>query len=132
MRLSGLLRFRQIEGGGSIPDDVLAQLDLPMPPDVLEQFISDHGTKEEFQLQYRHLDLHAVAWRLTPVTAREFLAASMFERFRDWTETVTGRTRVVPQEGWGDVLLPRGAAGHWQSHGTWLRPPVTLRAIPLK
>lgn len=126
MKLKELMRFRQIEGSGSVPDEVLRQLELPVPDDVLEQFVRDHGTKTEFQEQYGELDLHAIQWSLETVTAREFLAATIYRHF-DWQETVARRTRLVARDGWSDVVLPPGAAEHWQAHGTWTRPPVTLR-----
>jgi hypothetical protein len=110
-----------------VPLEVLKALQLPMPEDVLEQFLFDHGTKGEFQQQYGHLDLHALRWELVSSRASEILGCSVYPEFARWIETVAGRTRVVPQEGWHDLHLPPDAAEHWRDRGTWVRPPVMLK-----
>jgi hypothetical protein len=43
-----LIRFRRT-AAGSVPLGILQSLRLPMPEDVLEQFVADHGTNEYFQ-----------------------------------------------------------------------------------
>jgi hypothetical protein len=50
MRLREILRFRRTSAG-VVPMDVLRSLGLPMPDDVLVQFVFDHDTKWEFQEQ---------------------------------------------------------------------------------
>ncbi len=126
MQLREIMRFRGTSAG-VVPIDVLEALRLPMPNDVLEQFVLDHGTKGEFQQQYGHFDLHAMYWELTSIQASEILACSVYPPFADWMETVAGRTRAVATEGWTGVLLPPGAAQHWEKHGTWRRAPVMVR-----
>src|ERR1700689_1853334 len=61
MRFKELLRFRR-ENGGDVPFKILRELQLPMPDDALEQFVADHGTNEDFQVQYGDLDLHTISW----------------------------------------------------------------------
>jgi hypothetical protein len=126
MRFREIMRFRRTSAG-NVPLEVLQALELPMPADVLEQFVFDHGTKGEFQQQFGHLDLHGLRWDCLSIRAEEILACSVYPRFAEWIETAAGRTRVVPKEGWKDVLLPPGAAKHWQDHYTWMRAPVMLR-----
>lgn len=55
MHIREIMRFRRT-CAGTVPLEVLQLLELPMPEDVLEQFVYDHGTKEAFQCQYGHLD----------------------------------------------------------------------------
>jgi len=121
-----ILYFRRTSAG-TVPLEVLHALELPMPEDVLEQFVFDHGTKDDFQQQYGHMDLHAMRWDLLSIRGDEILACSVYPRFAEWMETAAGRTRVVPSAGWKDVLLPPGAAKNWQDHRTWMRGPVMLR-----
>jgi hypothetical protein len=121
-----IMRFRRTSVG-TVPLEVLQALALPMPRDVLEQFVFDHGTKDEFQQQYGHLDLHALRWDLLSIRAEEILACSVYPDFSQWMKTVADRTRVVPGEGWNDVRLPPATLKHWQDHHTWVRAPVMLR-----
>ena len=131
MRFEELLRFRR-DSGGCVPLPVLESLKLPMPDDVLEQFLGDHGTNAEFQRQYGGLDLHAIRWGLSTLPAGEILDCSTSLHFTEWVETVADRTRLVPGDGWGNVSLPPGAAEHWDRPGTWMRPPVMLRGELVK
>lgn len=126
MRLQEIMRFRRTSAG-TVPLEVLHVLGLPMPDDVLEQFVFDHGTKGEFQEQYGGLDLHAVHWQQLALPASEILACSTYPRFAAFVEAIADRTRVVPEEGWGDLRLPPGAADRWRQYGTWMRPPVMMR-----
>lgn len=125
MRFKALLRFRQDEG--EVPIEILRELRLPMPEDVLEQFLADHGTKFEFQDQYGALDLHSLTWRLATLPAREILAASMYPDFADYTGGISDRTRVVGRQGWDGVWLPPEYIEHWKQYSTWMRSPVALR-----
>lgn len=125
MQFCEVMRFRQTNTG-TVPLEVLQALELPMPVDVLEQFVFDHGTKCEFQHQYGHLDLHSLRWDLLPLRGDEILACSVYPDFTDWMETAADRTRIVPEEGWNDVILPPDAAKYWQDHCTWMRAPVLL------
>jgi hypothetical protein len=131
MRFREIMRFRRTTIG-SVPLEVLKSLQLPMPEDVLEQFLFDHGTNGYFQLQYGNVDLHGLRWELMSIPASEILGCSVYAEFARWIETAAGRTRVVPQEGWRAVQLPPGAAKHWQSCGTCIRPPVMLQGDVLK
>ncbi len=126
MRLQEVLRLRR-NNAGAVPLEVLQTLGLPMPDDVLEQFVCDHGTKDDFQHQYGDLDLHAVEWKLIELPTSELLTCSIFPSYIAWIETARNRTYAVQVNGWENVCLPPGAAEHWQRYGTWKRPPVTVR-----
>jgi hypothetical protein len=127
MLFSDLLRFRQEARESSVPEDIIRQLGIPMDEDVLEQFIIDHGTNEEFQQQFGNLDIHQIEWRLVPTAASDILSASIFEPFKDMVSSAADLTRVIPREGWDSVDLAPEAVEHWRDHGTWMRAPVTLR-----
>src|SRR5258708_1532708 len=99
MLLRDLLLFRRSDGG-YVPPEGLKSLDFPLPSEVGEQFVQDHGTKGDFQRKYGHLALHAIAWELRTIPASELLACSIFPDFSEWVEIVADRTRVVPVEGW--------------------------------
>jgi len=126
MQFAKIMLFRRTEAG-NVPLEVLQALELPMPDDVLEQLVCDHGTKWEFQQQYGHLNLHALNWDLLSIRADEILACSVYPNFTEWMETAADRTRVVTIGGWEDAEMPQGAVDHWQSHHTWMRAPVMLR-----
>jgi hypothetical protein len=126
MQVREIMRFRQTSAG-VVPMEVLRSLALPMPDDVLEQFVFDHGTKDHVQRQYGHLDLHAIRWEQLALPAFEILACSVYTSFTDFVEAVADQTRIVHAKGWADVCLSPWAANHWQRHGTWMRSPVLMR-----
>jgi hypothetical protein len=111
--------------------DVLRNLGLPMPDDVLEQFVFDHGTKHEFQQQYGDVDLHAVRWQLSLLTAGDVIACSVFPSYKSFVTSVADRMRVIATDGWSGVNLPPDPLLHWQQHGTWMRPPIVIRGALL-
>jgi hypothetical protein len=131
VQLRELMRFRRTDAG-NVPMEILRQLQLPMPDDVLEQFVCDHGTKPEFQTQYGHLDLHALGWRLIVIPARKILACSVYDLFADHVAIIANRVRRVAGDCWSDACLPLGAAEHWQNHNTWMRPPVLITGALVK
>lgn len=118
--------FRRTNAG-TVPLEVLRSLEIPMPEEVMEQFIFDHGTKEEFQRQYGHLDLHALKWDLLSIPAEDILACSVYPPYASLIKSVAASTRVVPTGSWDDVPFPPTALEHWQTHGSWMRPPIMLR-----
>lgn len=126
MHLREIMRLRRTSAG-VVPMDVLQALGLPMPDDVLEQFVFDHGTKREFQEQYGDVDLHAVRWRQLALPASEILACSIYQGFRERVSRVADWTRAVPEQGWVDMCIHPKAVVHWQQHATWMRPPIMMR-----
>jgi hypothetical protein len=122
-----LLRLRKDDRTGAVPMDVLRRLRLPMPEDVLEQFLGDHGIKHEFQQQYGELDLHGLRWDLVQTAAKEIIACSAYPGFQEWVQSCRKRTLDVPKTGWAGVHLAADAKKHWQTHRTWRRAPVFIR-----
>ena len=94
MRFKELLRFRR-ENGGDVPIEILRELQLPMPDDALEQFVADHGTNEDFQVQYGDLDLHAIRWNRLKRSAAEICECSIYEHLNA-TECVIVMVREDP------------------------------------
>ena len=88
------------DSSGSLDPAALRVLGLPVPDDVLEQVLHDHGAKEDFQVQYGHLDLRAVVWRLEPRSASALLRASIFPRFAQSVASVESRARGVQAGSW--------------------------------
>jgi len=113
------LRLRQDDGSGAVPMDVLRRLRLPMPEDVLEQFIGDHGIKYEYQRQYGEVDLHALRWDLVPTTAAEIIACSVYPGFQDYLDGCREKTRNVPRTG---CTGPRGSSAQTEHLMVRLRP----------
>ena len=126
MHLREIMRFRRTSAG-VVPMEVLESLGLPIPDDVLEQFVFDHGTKWEFQEQYGDLDLHAVRWQHLTFPASEILACSVYPNFLKRVTGVADWTRAVPERGWADVCILPKAAVYWQQYGTWMRSPIMMR-----
>ncbi|MCI0457083.1 MAG: hypothetical protein L0Z62_08895 [Gemmataceae bacterium] len=127
MLFKELLRLKTDSPSGCIPMSVLQRLRLPMPDDVLEQFLADHGVTHEFQGQYGDLDLHGIDWRLIPTPAAEIINCSVYPGFQDWFDAVRERTLEVPRSGWKDVLLRADGKQHWQDHRTWKRAPLFIQ-----
>jgi hypothetical protein len=122
-----LLRLRKDDRTGAVPMDVLHRLRIPMPEDVLEQFLGDHGINHDFQRQYGELDLHTIRWNLVATPATEIIACSAYADFQEYVDDCRGKTLNVPNTGWQEVCLGEAAKKHWQVHRTWRRPPVFIR-----
>jgi hypothetical protein len=127
MLFKELLRLKTDKKNGCIPLAVLQRLRLPMPDDVLEQFLADHGVKHEFQKQYGDLDLHGLHWRLILTPAAEIFQCSVYPGFQEWFDAVHDRTLEVPKSGWKSVLLRADGKQHWQDHRTWKRAPLMIK-----
>lgn len=121
-----LMRLRKDSQSGAVPMDVLRRLKLPMPEDVLEQFINDHGLNHDFQRQYGQLDLHALEWNRVPTPASEIIACSVYPDFREHLENRRDQAAEVPKSGWKDVCIAADAKRQWQNHRTWLRTPLFI------
>src|SRR5690349_9946557 len=119
MQLKEILRLRRDSASGQVPMDVLRRLRLPMPDDVLEQFVGDHGVKGPTLEQYGDLDLHALHWNLVSASASEIVACSVYPDYREYLDATRQKTLDVPTRGWKKVYLPDDAKSHWQAHRTW-------------
>jgi hypothetical protein len=111
---------------GRIPIESLSALRGIVPDDVLTQFICDHATKDEFQMQYGHLDLSLLVWELSALSAFEIVQASVYCRFRDWTDNVAARLQHFGRESWDCIDVRPEVIAQWAANHTWLRAPVLL------
>ena len=98
-----------------------------IPLEVAKQFLSDHGRKEHFQLQYARLDLAKLRWNRVYETAEKISMASVFSEFRNWFEQVGYRAEDIAIKNWQCIDRRQAVQAHWREHQTWLVPPILLR-----
>ena len=112
-------------------DQQAARDALPdVPYDVLEQVIVDHGANDDFQRQYGHLELETIVWELRRIEASVLIAATVFNDFAPWFESVTRRTGRALTAGWRCIDTREAVVEHWREHLTWIRAPVFLQGGP--
>lgn len=122
MKFSDLLLFKQ--ANDRLSADALTALDLPMPDDVLEQFVVDHGLNPDFQAKYGHLDIHQLSWFDELLPRAQILQCrsnydSYIEQAASCFATPDAALARYPHE-----------IGHsWRAKGTWARPPVFLKGV---
>lgn len=114
------------EPSGQIEARALREVALPMPDEVLEQFCLDHGRNEDFQSQYRHLDLHRLKWTCHEVSGETLVTATVFPRFAPWVASVSRRAVRISEEGWSAADRRVAIAEHWRVSRTWIRPPILI------
>jgi hypothetical protein len=66
-----------------IDPDALADALPDTPAEVREQVFAEHGRKDEFQMQYGHLDLPRFNWQAEQLPASEIIGCGVFRDFRD-------------------------------------------------
>lgn len=111
---------------GGVSEETLRALTLPVPDDVREQVLCDHGAHPDFQIQDGKLDLRAMQWRLEPRRASEICGASVYSRFSHWVESVEHRSRMIRTGSWLEFDVREKVIAHWRTNGTWQRAPVLL------
>jgi len=125
MKLKELLLFARTGGGSGILPAAARALRLPMPDDVLDQFILDHGLNREFQARYSELNLYAVVWSQELLQTEQIVGCTTkFDRYvRKIAERHTSATTLE------QAVLHLDARRSWAEHGTWMRPPVFFRDL---
>jgi hypothetical protein len=123
MTLRDLVLYERAGNGTSIAPGAARSLGLPMPEDVLEQFVIDHGLNPQFQRRYGDLDLRRVRW------TKERLSVATIERcsynFEQRVESLRQRFREAAS--WEETGgLSSEAVHSWKQDGTWLRAPIFL------
>ena len=68
MRFKELKTFARNPNGNALDPEAIKALELPMPSDVLEQLVTDHGLNDKYQCSYGDLDLHRIAWTKEPLS----------------------------------------------------------------
>jgi hypothetical protein len=93
---------------------------LGWPELVVQQFLFDHGMKDEFLRQYGHLDLETLRWDTRDLVADEFVGLSVFEDFEPWVEASAAlhESRVTQR--------PTDQRLAWIRQGTWIVAPVLI------
>ena len=93
---------------------------LRWPTPVVEQFLFDHGAKEEFLSQYGHLALETLRWDLRDLAATEFLRLSVFDDFKPWLES------SAEDYAFRISQRPIDQQQAWAKSQTWVVPPVLI------
>jgi hypothetical protein len=127
LRFADLLRL-PTDSSGRPQRAALEAAGLPIPSEVLEQVLHDHGANREFQTQYGHLDLRRITWALQPFAAGDLVTASVHPRFQPWVESVARRAHHVVADDWQELDARPSVVEHWRSLRTWQRSPVFLDA----
>lgn len=121
MKFKELSLFARDDGGSGIAPAAARALGLPMPDDVLEQFILDHGLNHHFRAKYGELDLHGLAW------SKERLPIGVIASCSSKFNTFIAENRSKYGEASLDELpLRPSARTSWSTTGTWDRAPVFL------
>jgi hypothetical protein len=100
---------------------------LPQAPfEVVDQFYSDHGRKEEFQVQYQKLYLPSIEWKRKDVAGRDLLNINIYPSYRQWFDSVGHRAVDFDKLGWAGIDSRFSVQQHWEKFGTWDRHPVLI------
>lgn len=99
-------------------EDECLRRGLEWPPLAVEQFLFDHGNKQQFISQYNHLDLLAIRWELRRFPAEILATTTVYEGFRNRVESVAADPRWT---------LERYRSGHGEVFSnTWKVPPLVI------
>lgn len=128
MYYSDLLNIKR-DRGDKVSIVALRSLELKIPDDVLEQFCSDHATKNEFQEQYGQLNLEKISWELRSFKAGDLVLVNIYHRFRNWTKNVELRLQHFDSDSWNCIDTRKAVIDHWTTNRTWLRPPILLDGL---
>jgi hypothetical protein len=125
MRFADLRYFAKTSAGGLSAEGARA-LKLPMPEDVLEQFIIDHALNHKFQREYADLDLYAISWELAQLPTAEIISSwSKCDGYVDEVAEILSNSsaaRPLPH------MTPE-SSNAWIDSGTWRRSPVFLDSV---
>jgi hypothetical protein len=127
MLFKELLRLRR-HPSGLVPIEVLQALELPMPQEVLQDFVQQTGTDDLTQSRLGGIDLHALRWERPSLPASEILACSFDEEeYARFVGKRADQARRVATEGWDNVSLTSDDIESWQERKSWRRPPISVR-----
>jgi hypothetical protein len=120
MKLHELRLFARNEGGSGISPAAARALNLPMPEDVLEQFILDHGLNHDFQERYGDLNLYALAWSRELLETGQIIGCT--SKFDRYVQEIAERhmTAITLEQ----AVFHVDARSFWAERGTWLRAPL--------
>ena len=96
------------------------------PDEVLQDFLSDHGRKDDFQLQYGSLDLDAIKWEKIMISAQAIIDCSFYTEFKVWFEGATYRANAFDMKGWKCIDNRPDVVAYWTDCQSWKRSPILL------
>jgi hypothetical protein len=112
---------------GKLDASAARALRLPMPVEVLEQFVIDHGLNEQFQREYAELDLHAIAWELEDLPVTQIV--SCWSKFDDYVSEIAALLRKHVDDKPHPPCISPESWQSWVESGTWRRSPVFLDSV---
>ena len=118
MKFNDLKKLKYDKRTGVIDIDHILSCLPDTPLEVAKQFLSDHGRKDDFQVQYGHLDLAKLRWQRVHETAEKISLAPVFPEFRNWFEQVGWRVRSFATKGWQCIDSRKAVQAHWREHRT--------------
>lgn len=129
------MKFKEL---GSLPvdkyedciDQLLLKSLLPdTPNDVIEQFYSDHGRNNDFQEQYKDIEISKLNWNLVMLPAKDLICASVYSEFQQWFQTCVGKSqRIRMTRDWSYLHNLESICSFWEKHKTWDRPPIFFKS----
>lgn len=127
MQFKALRCLSKSSTSGQLDPTAVRALQLPMPDDVLEQFVLDHGLDGEFQREYAELDLYGLSWKLVDLSCAEIVGS--WSKFEDCvTETAANVKKQYTDKPRPPFFRPEDWDS-WISAGTWLRAPIFLDSV---
>jgi hypothetical protein len=100
------------------------------PDEVLQDFLSDHGRKYDFQHQYGNIELNKINWEIVEISGETILHCRYYNDFKPWLD---GRTDLIinnwQKSEWECIDVRTDVVAHWQKHQTWKRRPIFLDGL---
>lgn len=94
---------------------------LDWPDDVLEQWLYDHAEHGPFVKDYGHVELSHIQWHLETLALVDLVSLPTGESEGDLMED---NARLHAH--WVRARAHLGVLEHWQTAGTWKRPPLLI------
>lgn len=126
MQFRDILALPYEPGSGRPSLDALTEAVPKSPAEVVAQFYAEHGRNPDFQDQYADLELDTIVWTRESIPASELIAASKYERFDNWFDSVRKRFSSFTEKGWRAIDNRRSVVEHWERNGSWAVAPVFL------
>jgi hypothetical protein len=127
MKLKEIEKLNRERQTGDVPMEILQRLRLPMPDDVLEQFVHDHGRNPEFQDPYGEVDLHRLEWDLVSLPAAQIVDCSKKSQyFAEHVTEMSDQMKQLVEDGWDSGVIATVHFNRWKREKKWDRAPVFL------
>jgi hypothetical protein len=123
MQFRELLRLRHTESG-LVPVDILKKLSLPMPDEVMEEFLHAFGRDELTQKRFADVDLHTIRWGEVKRKASEIVRCSAYPMYREYLGDQALDAELAANRGWKKANFRKEDAASWRDRGTWRKSPL--------